>query len=84
MSVIFESAIAIFDNCVNYAKTRVVSGSTATFYITAANMPPTQRYGCLFRNARLKTQFSTHIFQESACCSAAGAFLRLGEFAGFC
>ncbi len=56
---IFGSAIAIFDNCVIYAKTRVVAGSTASSYITAANTPPTQAYGYLFRNAKIPSNNGT-------------------------
>ncbi|MDO7884194.1 pectinesterase family protein [Hymenobacter cheonanensis] len=48
---IFGNAIAIFDNCTIYAKARV--GKAGDSYITAANTPPTQRYGYLFRGARI-------------------------------
>jgi len=45
---IFGSAVAVFDSCVVYAKTRLdgLSGS----YITAANTPAGQAYGYVFRN----------------------------------
>ncbi|WP_207497294.1 pectinesterase family protein [Aridibaculum aurantiacum] len=44
---IFGSAIAIFDSCVVYAKTRATAGNS---YITAANTPNTQQYGYVFRD----------------------------------
>jgi len=47
---IFGSSAAVFDNCVVYAKTRTTSGVS---YITAANTPPGQAYGYVFRNATL-------------------------------
>ena len=47
---IFGSAVALFDSCVLYAKTRP---STATSYITAPNTPTGQAYGFVFRDARL-------------------------------
>ncbi|MGI4863519.1 MAG: pectinesterase family protein [Janthinobacterium lividum] len=59
---IFGNAIAIFDNCTIYAKTRVVAGSTATSYITAANTPPTQNYGYLFRNAKIPSNNGTTLY----------------------
>ncbi|QKG51692.1 pectinesterase family protein [Hymenobacter sp. BRD67] len=59
---IFGNAIAIFDNCTIYAKTRVVSGSTSTSYITAANTPATQNYGYLFRNARIPSNNGTTLY----------------------
>jgi pectinesterase len=45
---IFGAAIAVFDSCVVYPKTRVdnLSGS----YLTAANTPAGQTYGYVFRN----------------------------------
>jgi pectin methylesterase-like acyl-CoA thioesterase len=48
---IFGSAIAIFDDCTIYPKTRSSSGSS---YITAANTPPGQTYGYVFRNCEIK------------------------------
>lgn len=47
---IFGSAVALFDSCVVYAKTRP---STASSYITAPNTPTGQAYGFVFRDARL-------------------------------
>lgn len=47
---IFGSAIALFDSCVVYAKSRTTSG---TSYITAPNTPNGQAYGFVFRDARL-------------------------------
>jgi pectin methylesterase-like acyl-CoA thioesterase len=45
---IFGSAIAVFDNCVIYPKSRTTSGNS---FITAANTPSTQSYGLVFRNS---------------------------------
>lgn len=47
---IFGSAVALFDSCVVYAKTRP---STASSYITAPNTPTGQSYGFVFRDAKL-------------------------------
>lgn len=47
---IFGSAVALFDSCVVYAKTRP---STGTSYITAPNTPTGQAYGFVFRDAKL-------------------------------
>ncbi len=47
---IFGSAIALFDSCVIYAKSRTTAG---TSYITAPNTPNGQAYGFVFRDARL-------------------------------
>ncbi len=47
---IFGSAVALFDSCVVYAKTRPATGSS---YITAPNTPTGQAYGFVFRNCRL-------------------------------
>ncbi|MDB5236668.1 MAG: hypothetical protein JWR44_3661 [Hymenobacter sp.] len=47
---IFGNAVAIFDNCTIYAKSRSTSGVS---YITAANTPAGQTYGYLFRNATI-------------------------------
>ncbi|WP_324672744.1 pectinesterase family protein [Hymenobacter sp. GOD-10R] len=47
---IFGNAIALFDNCVIYAKTRTTAGSS---FITAANTPPGQTYGYVFRNTKI-------------------------------
>jgi len=57
---IFGNAIAIFDNCTIYAKTRVVNAATS--YITAANTPATQNYGYLFRNARIPSNNGTTLY----------------------
>ncbi len=59
---IFGNAIAIFDNCTIYAKTRVVAGSTTASYITAANTPATQNYGYLFRNAKIPSNNGTTLY----------------------
>jgi pectin methylesterase-like acyl-CoA thioesterase len=45
---IFGSAIAVFDRCVIYPKTRGDGGPTG--YITAANTPAGQAYGYVFRS----------------------------------
>jgi pectin methylesterase-like acyl-CoA thioesterase len=47
---IFGSSIAVFDSCVIYPKSRTTSGSS---YITAANTPPGQAYGYVFRNCKI-------------------------------
>ncbi|KAA9332021.1 hypothetical protein F0P96_11045, partial [Hymenobacter busanensis] len=47
---IFGSSIALFDNCVVYAKARTSAGSS---FITAANTPPGQTFGYVFRNTKL-------------------------------
>lgn len=57
---IFGNAIAIFDNCTIYAKTRVVNAAIS--YITAANTPPTQAYGYLFRQAKLPSNDGTTLY----------------------
>jgi pectin methylesterase-like acyl-CoA thioesterase len=57
---IFGNAIAIFDNCTIYAKTRVVNAATS--YITAANTPATQRYGYLFRQAKIPSNNGTTLY----------------------
>jgi pectin methylesterase-like acyl-CoA thioesterase len=57
---IFGNAIAIFDNCTIYAKTRVVNAATS--YITAANTPATQTYGYLFRNAKIPSNNGTTLY----------------------
>ncbi len=57
---IFGNAIAIFDNCTIYAKTRVVNAATS--YITAANTPPAQSYGYLFRNAKIPSNNGTTLY----------------------
>jgi pectin methylesterase-like acyl-CoA thioesterase len=57
---IFGNAIAIFDNCTIYAKTRVVNAATS--YITAANTPATQAYGYLFRQAKIPSNNGTTLY----------------------
>lgn len=57
---IFGNAIAIFDNCTIYAKTRVVNAAVS--YITAANTPATQAYGYLFRQAKLPSNDGTTLY----------------------
>jgi pectin methylesterase-like acyl-CoA thioesterase len=47
---IFGSSVAVFENCVVYAKSRTASGAS---YITAANTPAGQAYGFVFRNTTL-------------------------------
>jgi pectinesterase len=44
---IFGSSVAVFDSTIVYAKARTSSGSS---YITAANTPPGQTYGYVFRD----------------------------------
>ena len=46
---IFGSAVAIFDSCVVYAKSRATAGSS---YITAPNTPVGQSYGFIFRDTK--------------------------------
>ena len=46
---IFGSSIAVFDNCVVYAKSRTAAG---TSFITAANTPAGQAAGYVFRKSR--------------------------------
>lgn len=48
---IFGSAIAVFDSCVIFPRDRVDGGSGG--YITAANTPPAQAYGYVFRDCRI-------------------------------
>ena len=57
---IFGNAIAIFDNCTIYAKTRVMNAATS--YITAANTSPLQSYGYLFRNAKIPSNNGTTLY----------------------
>jgi pectinesterase len=45
---IFGGAIAVFDSCIVYAKTRLDNNTTS--YITAANTPTGQNYGYVFRD----------------------------------
>ncbi|MDO7874484.1 pectinesterase family protein [Hymenobacter sp. ASUV-10] len=47
---IFGSSVAVFENCVVYAKSRTSNGAS---YITAANTPAGQAYGFVFRNTTL-------------------------------
>jgi pectin methylesterase-like acyl-CoA thioesterase len=47
---IFGSSIAVFDSTVVYPKSRTTSGSS---YITAANTPPGQAYGFVFRDCKI-------------------------------
>lgn len=47
---IFGSAIAVFDSCVVYAKSRTAAGAS---FITAPNTPSGQNYGLVFRDTRL-------------------------------
>jgi pectinesterase len=53
---IFGSAIAVFDSCVIYPKTR--TGITSS-YVTAPNTPTGQSYGFVFRDARLPDNTGT-------------------------
>ncbi len=57
---IFGNAIAIFDNCTIYAKTRTVNAALS--YITAANTPATQTYGYLFRQAKIPSNDGTTVY----------------------
>lgn len=54
---IFGNAVAVFDSCVVYAKTRK-DGLTGS-YITAANTPDGQAYGYVFRNPILPSNRGT-------------------------
>ncbi|MET0393320.1 MAG: pectinesterase family protein [Chitinophagaceae bacterium] len=47
---IFGSSIAVFDSTVIYPKSRTAAGSS---YITAANTPPGQAYGYVFRDCKI-------------------------------
>lgn len=47
---IFGSAIAVFESCVIYSKTRSANGNS---YITAANTPSVQEHGLVFRNSEM-------------------------------
>jgi pectinesterase len=47
---IFGSSVALFDNCVVYAKARTSTGSS---FITAANTPAGQTYGYVFKKTKL-------------------------------
>lgn len=47
---IFGSSVALFENCVVYAKART---STSSSFITAANTPAGQAYGYVFKKTRL-------------------------------
>ncbi|MBO0356861.1 T9SS type A sorting domain-containing protein [Hymenobacter sp. BT186] len=47
---IFGSSVALFENCVVYAKARTTAGSS---FITAANTPPGQAYGYVFKKTKL-------------------------------
>ncbi|GAB2956695.1 hypothetical protein GCM10027048_23570 [Hymenobacter coalescens] len=47
---IFGSSVALFENCVVYAKARTAAGSS---FITAANTPAGQTYGYVFKKTKL-------------------------------
>lgn len=59
---IFGSAVALFDSCMVYAKSRT---GTASSYITAPNTPNGQSYGFVFRNARLPMNTGTTLYYLS-------------------
>jgi pectinesterase len=59
---IFGSAIALFDSCVIYAKSRTTAG---TSYITAPNTPNGQAYGFVFKNARLPKNTGSTLYYLS-------------------
>ena len=59
---IFGSAIALFDSCVVYAKSRT---GTSSSYITAPNTPNGQNYGFVFRDARLPHNTGSTIYYLS-------------------
>jgi pectinesterase len=59
---IFGSAVAVFDSCVIYAKTRTGISSS---YITAPNTPNGQTYGYVFRDARLPHNTGTTLYYLS-------------------
>ena len=56
---IFGSSIAVFDRCVVYAKSRAATGAS---YITAANTPPGQAYGFIFRNTILPSNTGSTLY----------------------
>lgn len=59
---IFGSAVAVFDSCVLYAKSRT---GTSVSYITAPNTPNGQTYGYVFRDARLPHNTGTTMYYLS-------------------
>lgn len=59
---IFGSAIAFFDSCVVYAKSRT---GTSSSYITAPNTPTGQNYGFVFRDARLPHNTGSTVYYLS-------------------
>ncbi len=56
---IFGNAIAVFDSCAVYSKNRV---GTSNSYLTAANTPPGQAYGFVFRNCLLTDHSGTTLY----------------------
>ena len=56
---IFGSSVAIFDRCVVYAKSRPAPG---TSFITAANTPPGQAYGFVFRNTKIPSNTGSTLY----------------------
>ncbi|RYY12326.1 MAG: hypothetical protein EOO36_17650, partial [Cytophagaceae bacterium] len=54
---IFGPTIAVFEQCVIYPKTRNDGGTGG--YITAANTPPNQAYGYVFRNCVIASNLGT-------------------------
>ena len=59
---IFGSAVAYFDSCVVYAKTRTSAG---TSYITAPNTPSGQTYGYVFRDTKLPMNAGSTLYYLS-------------------
>ena len=59
---IFGSAVALFDSCVVYAKTRI---GTTSSYITAPNTPTGQAFGFIFKNALLPNNNGTTAYYLS-------------------
>ena len=56
---IYGNAVAIYDSCVIYAKSRLTAGNS---YITAANTPIGQTYGYLFRDCKIPANTGTTLY----------------------
>ncbi len=59
---IFGSAVAVFDSCVIYAKTRP---ATSLSYITAPNTPQGQNYGFVIRDTKFPNNVGTTLYYLS-------------------
>ena len=56
---IFGSSVAVFERCVVYAKSRPATGAS---FITAANTPPGQAYGFVFRNTKIPSNTGSTLY----------------------